>query len=95
LKDLFYQLDGMMPVIFAIETEMNDEEYENYLSCKDSVILDIDASHVTLSNQMDGPLPDLPKELELLKLLNRIKNKMMDNYDKVYPDGNIPEEYCH
>mmetsp|Transcript_30244 Transcript_30244/g.46246 ORF Transcript_30244/g.46246 Transcript_30244/m.46246 type:complete len:176 (-) Transcript_30244:5273-5800(-) len=42
---------------------------------------------------MQEDLPDFPQEMEFMKLLNRIKNKMLDNYDKVYPENNIPPEY--
>ena len=91
LKDLF--LDSLMPVIFAIETTNNSTDLESFYNHEDAVILDIDASHAGLSNYMDSDLPDFPKELEMLKILNRIKNPMMDNYDKIYPERNIPQEY--
>ena len=89
LKGLFEEFEGMQPVIFALNTNDGGDEYENYKDWPDSVLLDIDASFVTLSsdikNSVEGALPAFPKELEHLKILNRIKNKNFDNYDKVYP----------
>jgi len=60
---------------------------------EDCVILDIDASFATVSNFMAGKIPEIPKEMEMLKYLNRIKNRKMDNYDKVYYTENIPANY--
>ena len=92
LKGLFEEFQGMQPVIFALNTAYGGDEYETYYSRPDSVLLDIDASYVSPSQEMEGELPAFPKELEYLKLLNRIKNKAFDNYDKVYPNDNIPDD---
>lgn len=52
LKGLFEEFEGMQPVIFALNTNYGGDEYENYKDWPDSVLLDIDASFVTLSGDM-------------------------------------------
>ena len=39
-------------------------------------------------------MPAFPSEIEYLKILSRIKNRMMDNYDLVYPNETLPETLC-
>lgn len=90
LKDLFDDFEGMQPVIFALETKQNGIDIESYIDWPDSVLLDIDASYVIESTVMDQKLPPVPNEIEFMKILNRIKNRMLDNYDKVYLSESIP-----
>lgn len=77
-------MDGIQSVIFAIQTsaECSYEIYKNY---ENSVVLDIDASIAFESNDQP-PMPKLPNELEILRILNGLRNRMRYNYDKVYPD---------
>lgn len=103
LKDLFDELQGLQPVIFALETRKNMETHENgvtrvieiddYINWPDSVLLDIDASYVLQSNDIEQELPKFPKEIEVLKSLNRIRNRNLDNYDKIYPSNKISMYY--
>ena len=60
---------------------------------EDCVVLDIDASLARPSKKMSSDLPDFPKEIEMLKFLNRIKNRRMNNYDEVYYTEQIPKGY--
>ena len=82
----------MQPVVFALETKENGIDIESYINWPDSVLLDIDASYVVESRVCDFPLPPFPNEIEFMKILNRIKNKMLDHYDKIYFHDNIPLE---
>ena len=84
----------MQPVIFALETGQNGVEIEDYMDWTDSVLLDIDASYVAESSVMSTPIPQFPNEIMYLKLLNRIKNRMMDNYDFVYTSEKVSESLC-
>ena len=93
LKELFEELNGMQPVIFAINSQHQQIEISHFADYPDAIILDIDASFVMPSDDMNETLPEFPTEIEFLKLLNRIKNKMLDNYDKIYPERSIPSEY--
>jgi hypothetical protein len=52
LKSLFEEFEGMQPVIFALNTADGGDEYERYQGWPDSVLLDIDASFVSLSTDM-------------------------------------------
>lgn len=93
----------MQAVIFALETKKNMEreedgeirviEIDDYMDWPDSVLLDIDASCVLQSNLIENRLPSFPKEIEMLKSLNRIKNRKLDDYDKIYPTNFIPNNY--
>ena len=74
LKDLFDELDGMQSVIFSIQPD-----YEN------AVVVDIDAS-ICVETQDDIKLPKFPNELQILRILNGLKNRMRFNYDQVYPE---------
>jgi len=42
---------------------------------------------------MDPELPEFPDEIEMLKSLNRIRNRNLDNYDKIYPTKTISHGY--
>jgi hypothetical protein len=94
MKDIFDSFAGMQPVIFALETKKNmikivgeasvPIEIDHYIDYPDAVLLDIDASFVIKSNAMEQDLPNFPNEIEVLKSLNRIKNRKLDNYDKIY-----------
>ena len=86
LKSVFDSFGGMQPVIFALETQQNSVSIEDYRSWPDTILLDIDASYVTFSNQQSFRLPKFPRELDWLKTLNRIKNRKFANYDQVYFD---------
>lgn len=84
LKDIFDEMDGIQSVIFAIQTssECNYEIYKNY---ENSVVLDIDAS-IAFESDDQLPMPKFPNELQILRILNGLRNRMRYNYDKVYPD---------
>ena len=65
------------------------------MECRGAVILDIDASFVQVNSheeQEEDDFPQFPNYIEFLQLLNMLKNRMFGNYDKVYPERNIPPE---
>jgi hypothetical protein len=43
---MFDSLEGMQPVIFALETKQNGIKIDHYINWTESVLLDIDASFV-------------------------------------------------
>ena len=77
-------MDGIQNVIFAIQTssDCNFELYKNY---ENSLVLDIDAS-ICFESDDQLPMPKLPNELQILRILNGLRNRMRYNYDKVYPE---------
>ena len=88
LLDLFQELDGMQPVIFAIDTPPDYEEFYKIPNC---VVLDIDSSYAKISSE-DGPMPPFHKEIELLKFLNIFKNRKKTTYCQVNPSETTPSE---
>jgi len=88
LKDLFDELDGMQSVIFSIQPDTREPgicDFDTYSNYENAVVVDIDAS-ICVETQDDIKLPKFPNELQILRILNGLKNRMRFNYDQVYPE---------
>jgi hypothetical protein len=95
-KSIFEEFGDMQPCIFAIETFDDKDDYNEYFERLGTVVVDVDASYVKVNHFEDsteGDFPPFPNQMEFLKLLNACKNRMWSNYDKVYPERNIPHEF--
>ncbi|CDW84178.1 UNKNOWN [Stylonychia lemnae] len=79
--------EGIMVCIYGSNSMINSYDYFEALNHPEIVICDIDAGFTNTIS-----LPCYPDESMYIRTLNTLKNSRINQYDKAYPDSQIPDD---